>query len=492
MESVKYRQLALVFADSPKGGGQEEVSGVPEGKSWLLRTAKAKAPDHLTARKTDASRLLEQAASPSNMAKALLNVARNKGAAGVDGCGVDEVVENARTLLPQLREALMAEEYRPGDIRRVWIPKPGGGQRGLGIPNVVDRWVQQAVFQVLEPICEPLFDDGSHGFRPGRGAHTAIREAAGYVEEGYGTVVDIDISKFFDCVNHQRLLNRLARQVDDGRVLKLVHRMLKAKVAMPDGTVVATEEGTPQGGPLSPLLSNVVLDELDKELRRRGLRFVRYADDCNIFVRSERAGRRVMKSIRRFIERRLRLRINEKKSSVTRPEETHFLGFRVELDEDGTARIRLSQRSVDRMKARIRELTPRTWGKSLQDCMDEISKFIRGWEAYFGICLDRILFRNFDAHIRRRLRAIAIKQKKRPRFLYRFMVSRKVRPSIASESAYRPRGIWPRSIAKGINMALPNKWFFKRMSSLLKLWEGRQPKTANPGVRVQLLLPFAQ
>jgi group II intron reverse transcriptase/maturase len=210
----------------------------------------------------------------------------------------------------------------------VWIPKPGGGERGLGIPNVVDRWVQQAVLQVLEPIFEPRFHRSSHGFRANRGAHTAIAEAKQYLGEGYRVVVDLDLSKFFDRVHHQRLLNRLGQQVGDRRVLNLVKQMLKAKVVMPDGTKVTTEEGTPQGGPLSPLLSNIVLDEWDWELERRGLRFVRYADDCNIFVRSERAGQRVMSSTRRFLEAKLRLQINEAKSSVTQPENVHFLGFR--------------------------------------------------------------------------------------------------------------------------------------------------------------------
>jgi RNA-directed DNA polymerase len=215
-------------------------------------------------------------------------------------------------------------------MRRVWIPKPGGkGQRGLGIPNVIDRWVQEATRLVVEPIFEPLFHDSSHGFRPKRGAQTAIAQAKRYIEEGHNVVVDLDISKFFDCVNWQRLLARLAQRIDDKRVVSLIHRMLKAKVVMPDGTKIRVVEGTPQGGPLSPLLSNVVLNELDWELDRRGLRFVRYADDANIYVRSQRAGERVMDSTRRFIEKRLRLKVNEEKSSVSTPDKVHFLGFRL-------------------------------------------------------------------------------------------------------------------------------------------------------------------
>ena len=244
----------------------------------------------------------------------------------MDGESVEEVVDNAHRLLPRLRRALLEGSYRPGDIRRVWIPKAGGGQRGLGIPNVIDRWVQQAMLQVLEPIFEPVFHKSSHGFRPNRGAHTAIAEAKTYLEDGRSWLVDIDLSKFFDRVNHQRLLDRLSLQVKDRRVVTLIKRLLKAKVVLPDGMRVSTEEGTPQGGPLSPLLSNVVLDELDWELERRGLCFVRYADDCNIYVGSERACQRVMDSVRRFLEGRLRLLVNEDKSAVARPEEA-FSGF---------------------------------------------------------------------------------------------------------------------------------------------------------------------
>ena len=373
MTRAESRQLSFVFADSPQGGEQIKASDVSGSKAWLLHRADGKVTND-SAAQADAGQptrsLLERVACESNMARALLHVARNKGAAGVDGRSIDEVVEASPTLLLKLRHELLVETYRPGDIRRVWIPKPGGkGQRGLGIPNVVDRWVQQCVLQVMEPIFEPTFHDSSHGFRPQRGAHTAIAEAKKYVEAGFAWTVDMDLSKFFDRVNHQRLLNRLAHRVEDGRILQLVHRMLKAKVVMPDGTRVSTEEGTMQGGPLSPLLSNVVLDELDNELQRRGLRFVRYADDCNIFVRSERAGHRVMGSIRRFVQGRLRLKLNEEKSSVDRPSNLHFLGFRLTRTKEGRVEVHLSARTTTRLNGRIRELTPRTWGQSLNTCM---------------------------------------------------------------------------------------------------------------------------
>lgn len=471
-----------MFADNPQGGRADRTSDVSEGKRYLLHQADVKEASDSVARAVDTSRLLEQAASEPNLARALLNVARNKGAAGVDGRSVAEVVADALRLLPKLRHALLTGTYQPGDIRRVWIPKPGGGQRGLGIPNVVDRWVQQAVLQVLEPIFEPVFHDSSHGFRPRRGAQTAIAEATKYLDEGCAITVDIDLSKFFDRVHHQRLLGRLAQRVRDGRLLKLVHRMLKAKVVMPDGTCVSTEEGTPQGGPLSPLLSNVVLDELDWELASRGLRFVRYADDFSVFVRSSRAGRRVMDSIRKFIERRLRLMVNEEKSSVSRPNDLTFLGFRLGKNPKGQVTVSISGRTKERMDLRIRELTPRMWGQSLPLCIENINRYLRGWVGYFRLCTEKeglYSFGKFDAHIRRRLRALIIRQKKRARHLYRHLLSRDVPGHQAAKTAFQRRGIWRRSVSYGIHKAYPNAWFAVRLVSLVDRW-----RTLNPSERV--------
>ena len=442
---MRSRQLKFVFAASPPGGGKSGPSDASVGRDFLLHTASRRTANDLGARAADASRLLEAAASPANLATALLNVVRNKGAPGVDGRSVMEALGSARSLLPRLHRALLNGTYQPGDIRRVWIPKPGGGQRGLGIPNVIDRWVQQAVLQVLEPIFEPTFHSSSHGFRPKRGAHTAIAEAKEYVGDGYGVVVDIDLSKFFDRVHHQRLLSRLGQKVTDSRILKLIGQMLKAKVVMPDGTRVSTDEGTPQGGPLSPLLSNVVLDEFDKELARRGLRFVRYADDCNIFVRSERAGQRVMSSIRKFLQSRLRLLVNEEKSKVARPDEIHFLGFRLRKAKDRTkVDVLVSTRTKERMDAKIRELTPRVWGQSPSRCIEQLNVYLRGWSSYFRICTEENVYRLhvWDAHIRRRLRAILVRQKKRPRHLYRHLRHRGSSVRAATHTAYSRRGVW--------------------------------------------------
>ena len=400
-----------------------------------------------------------------------------------------EVVEASWRILPVLRRELLSGRYRPGDVRRVWIPKPGGGQRGLGIPNVVDRWVQESVRQVLEPIFEPTFHDSSHGFRPKRGAHTAIAEAKEYVEQGHGIVVDFDLSKFFDRVNHQRLLNRLGQRVADGRVLKLVHQMLKAKVVLPDGTRVSTDQGTPQGGPLSPLLSNVVLDELDRELERRGLRFVRYADDANVFVRSERAGRRVLRSLRRFIERRLRLKLNEEKTTVDRPGRLHFLGFRMTRNREGQVEVHLSARTVQRLKRRIRELTPRTWGGSLKACLVQANRYLRGWLAHFRICTEQGArsLRPFDAHLRRRLRMIILRQKgRRPRYLYRHLRARGVSHGAAWPAAYCRRGPWNRSNRPGMTRAYPNAWFSERLISLWTEWHRLNPPERVLGRQLEL------
>jgi RNA-directed DNA polymerase len=477
LSKAEYRQLTFAFADSPQGDGPVVLADVSAGKAWLALKAEVKEGNDSAAWTVDPGRLLESVASASNLAQALLNVARNKGAAGVDGRSIDEVVAAAPRLLPYLRHELLAGTYRPGDIRRVWIPKPGGGQRGLGIPNVVDRWVQQAVLQVLQPIFEPTFHASSHGFRPGRGAQTAIDEAKKYLAEGLRITVDIDLSKFFDRVHHQRLLNRLAQRVPDGRILKLVHRMLKAKVVLPDGARITTEEGTPQGGPLSPLLSNIVLDELDWELARRGLRFVRYADDFSVFVRSERAGRRVMDSIRKFIERRLRLVVNEAKSSVSRPNDLTFLGFQLGKSPTGRVTVTPSKRTAERLDTRIRELIPRTWGQSVADCIAKVNSYLRGWFGYFGLCTEEgiISFGTFDAHIRRRIRAVIIHQKKRPRHLYRHLLARGISAGMAAKTAFQRRGVWHRSASFGMHKTYPNAWFADRLMSLKEDWQRLHP-----------------
>jgi group II intron reverse transcriptase/maturase len=482
--------LSFAFADSPQGDGEGGPPDASGGRAFLLHTAKPKRTARTVAGTADTSRLLEEVASAANLAQALLKVIRNQGAPGVDGQTVEEAQQNAAPLLAALGHSLLTGRYRPGDVRRVWLPKPGGGQRGLGIPNVVDRVVQQAVLQILEPIFEPTFHPSSHGFRPHRGAHTAIAQAKEHLTAGYQTVVDIDLSKFFDRVHHQRLLDRIAQRVSDRRLLAVVRRMLKAGVVMPDGTKIAVTEGTPQGGPLSPLLSNIVLDELDWELERRGHRFVRYADDCNILVRSVRAGQRVMASIRSFLDRRMQLKVNEEKSGVRQPHEVHFLGFRFQCRPEGCEMaVLLSAKSERRLRTTVREMTPPNWGRSLAACMKELSQYLNGWVAHFRLCTAEAIkgLRAIDAHIRRRLRAIIIRQRKRPRFLFRHLRSRGVSVKAAAGAAYSARGKWFCANHSGLTRAYPPAWFTGKLVSLATRWDELNNHVQASG---QLILPF--
>ncbi len=412
------------------------------------------------------------------------HVASNQGAPGPDGQSIAAVRVHLSELLPLLSKELLSGTYRPGMIRRVWIPKHGG-QRGLGIPDVIDRMVQEATRQVLEPLYEPTFHSSSHGFRPCRSCHTAIVEAVQYLEMGYGVVVDLDLEKFFDQVCHQRLMSRLAQRVSDKRLLRLIKQMLKAKVVMPDGVVVSTEEGVPQGGPLSPLLSNIVLDELDQELAQRGHHFVRYADDVNIYVRSERAGHRVMASVSRFIEKRLRLKLNPDKSAVARPEERHFLGFSLRIDPlTGLVEVLLSKRTQERIAQRILDLTPRNWGNSLRRCINRINAYLQGWFGFFGICTAGIrrTLQRLDAHIRRRLRAIQLKHWKRKRTIARKLIRLGVGIKTAWRRVYAGRkSLWALSHDAAVERGLHNAYFAERgLVSLTELLRDRLSTVAAP------------
>lgn len=410
---------------------------------------------------------------------AFQKVATNKGAPGPDRQTVEQVRLHLPNLMKALHQSLLEGSYIPGDIRRVWIPKSGGGERGLGIPNVVDRVVQEAVRSVLEPLYEPTFHASSHGFRPGRSCHTAITEARGYVEQGCPWVVDLDLEKFFDRVPHQRLMSRLSQGVKDKRLLALISRMLKAKVVMPDGVKVSTEEGVPQGGPLSPLLSNIVLSELDEELARRKHRFVRYADDCNIYVRSERAGKRVMASVVLFIEGRMGLKVNAAKSAVARPETRHFLGYRLKPETDKRPEILLSERSVKRLNERVRELTPRNRGRTLKRVIDEINSYLSGWFGYFRVCTSGISheIQRIDAHIRRRLRALILKQWKSKLTIARRLIKRGGKAKTVWRRIYEGRkSIWNLSHDPVVDRVLSNASFAVLGLETLKgkfkaLWE---------------------
>lgn len=413
---------------------------------------------------------------------ALERVAQNHGASGPNHQTVEDVKACWPSLRPKLVAALLEGAYRPGDIRRVWIPKAGGGERGLGIPDVVDRVVQEAVRAVLGPRYESRFHANSHGFRPERSCHTAIAQAKEFLKTGYGWVVDIDLKDFFNRVHHQRLLATLQRDVGDARVLNLIGRMLKAKVVLPDGVRVNNETGAPQGGPLSPLLSNIVLDELDRELERRGLRFVRYADDCNIYVRSRRSGERVMASLTRFIEKRLRLEVNAEKSAVAAPHERHFLGFSLNRKEDGEVEVNLSERSKRRLRQRVKDLTPRNSGYSMGLVIARINEYLKGWAGFFGICtgcVERTL-KGVDAHTRRRLRAMKLKQRKRKRAMLGYLVKLGASKERAGRQLYGGRkSIWKLAHTPAVEGALNNSYWSKQgLLGSAALWKASSERLA--------------
>jgi len=383
--------------------------------------------------------LLEKMLERGNMLEALRRVESNKGAPGVDGVTVAELRSYVKTHWAEIRQQLLEGTYKPQPVRRVEIPKPGGGVRGLGIPTVMDRLIQQALLQVLNPIFDPGFSENSFGFRPGRSAHDALRRAQEHIRAGYRWAVDLDLAKFFDRVNHDMLMARVARKVRDKRVLRLIRAYLEAGV-MINGVVVRNEEGTPQGGPLSPLLANIMLDDFDKELERRGHRFARYADDCNVYVRSKRAGERVMASLTRYLEETLKLKVNQEKSAVDRPWRLKFLGYSFLADEDAT--LRLAPKTVERFKERIRELTSRSRSMSIQERIRKVNAYILGWVAYYRLAAMKTHCMRFDEWIRRRVRMCIWKQWKRVRTRYRELRALGIAEEVVHMTANSRRGPW--------------------------------------------------
>jgi len=355
-----------------------------------------------------------------NMQTALKRVESNRGAAGIDGMEVKDLRGYLKAHWLEVRKALESGKYRPSPVRRVEIPKPDGGVRQLGIPTVLDRLIQQAIAQVLTPMFEQVFSPHSYGFRPGRSAHQAVQQAQEYIRAGYDWVVDIDLEKFFDRVNHDMLMARVVRVVKDKRVLKLIRAYLESGV-MINGVVMDTDEGTPQGGPLSPLLSNIMLNDLDRELEERGHKFVRYADDCNIYVKTQRAGERVLEGVKQYLEKRLKLKVNPKKSKVERATRAKFLGFSF-FKRKGEVFIRLANRTKERLMEKIRHLTKRTRSSKLEDIVSEINRYLRGWIAYFRLAATPSVYKELDEWIRRRLRQLLWKRWKRGTTRYRELV----------------------------------------------------------------------
>jgi RNA-directed DNA polymerase len=437
----KQRELNL-----PKGSARN-----PDGSSEAFIASR------LGESPTGKVRLMESILERENMNRAYKQVVSNKGAPGVDGMKVGQLRGYLRRHWPKIEKALLDGSYEPMPARRKEIDKPEGGVRLLGIPTVLDRLIQQAIAQILEKVWDHTFCESSFGFRPGRSAHEAIEQCRSYVRSGLRYCVDIDLSKFFDRVNHDRLMSLLARKIRDKRVLGLIRKYLRAGV-MIEGVHVATSEGTPQGGPLSPLLSNIVLDELDKELEKRALRFVRYADDCVIFVASKRAGERVMKNVSAFITRRLRLKVNEQKSSVGRPWSAKYLGFSLTNSRAGP-KVRLHWKTLQRFKERVRQLTRRTIGRSLPRVIEELNRFLRGWWGYFGIIESLSKLAGIENWIRRRLRSLLWKQWKNRRTRVGQLHKRGISKKTALTTGCARKGAWRMSQVKWVMIALPNSHF---------------------------------
>jgi RNA-directed DNA polymerase len=403
------------------------------------------------------SGLMEAALTRSNLRAALKRVKQNKGSPGIDGMTVEELPNHLRVHWPRLREQLLMGTYQPQPVRRHAIPKSGGGERELGIPTVLDRFIQQALLQVLQPRFDPTFSEHSHGFRPRRSAHDAVREAKRYVQQGKRWVVDVDLEAFFDRVNHDVLMGRLAKRIEDRRVLGLIRRYLNAGI-MVNGVVTDRQEGTPQGGPISPLLANVLLDEVDKELEKRGHAFVRYADDCNVYVRSRRAGERVMQALRRLYAQ-LHLRVNESKSAVAPVQERKFLGYTFWVSPKNEVRCTIARKALDTMKDRVRHMTSRMRGRSLAQVCQDLRAYLPGWKKYFQLVEFPSVFRELDRWIRHRLRALQLKQWVRGVTIFRELRTRGLSSRDARRVAGNASRWWHNSGMRLIGVALPNKLF---------------------------------
>ena len=451
-------QSRLDFSSTPTGEAPQA------GREDIESPSAVNEPE----RPANTSRIMEEVCERANLKEALQQVRSNKGSAGVDRMTVDQLGDYLKQHWLAIREQLLNGTYEPKPVRRVEIPKPdGGGVRKLGIPTVLDRFIQQAVMQVLQRRWNPTFSQYSYGFRPRRSAHHAVAQAQQYIAQGHGWVIDLDLEKFFDRVNHDKLMGQVAKRVEDKRLLKLIRAFLNAGV-MENGLVSPSVEGTPQGGPLSPLLSNLVLDELDRELECRGHRFVRYADDCNIYVRSERAGQRVMESISRFITQKLKLKVNEAKSAVARPQQRKFLGFSFTAGPD--IKRMIAPKSLERFKQRIRDITRRAKGVSIKTTMEELAQYMRGWRAYFGFCETPEELIALTRWVRLRLRAALWRQWKTPRRRRAALIALGVLGELRN-TAGSGRGPWHLARSKALSVGLSNAYF--RSLGLLSLFDAR-------------------
>jgi len=441
----KQRKIQMELAFPAEGRGEAPRTAEEGTEPFTVKSA----PE-----RPATEQLMEEVCERENASKALRRVIRNQGGPGIDGMTVDKLRDYLLEHWPSIREQLLAGQYKPSAVKRVTIPKPDGGERKLGIPTALDRFIQQAILQVLQPIWDSTFSEHSYGFRPGRSAHQAVAKAQEYIGQGKTIVVDMDLEKFFDRVNHDILMSRIARRVADKRLLKLIRAYLTAGI-MENGLVSPTDEGTPQGGPLSPLLSNIMLDDLDKELERRDHSFVRYADDCNIYVKTERAGQRVMESVKKFLTKKLKLKVNEKKSAVGKPQERKFLGFSFTWGKE--LKRRIAPAALKRFKTTVRELTGRS--RSIHQTVNDLAKYLIGWRGYFGFSQTPVVLQNLESWIRRRLRSIIWRQWKRGKTRYQELRKRGITRYQAAVAAGAPKGPWRMAHHATVQQALPNAYF---------------------------------
>lgn len=442
----------------PQMSGRPEPAGKAKGEA---RSETRGVEEPMAENRTERSAtrdLLERVLERSNLQEALKRVKKNKGSPGIDGMTVGQLPGHLKAHWTEIREQILTNKYQPSMVRRHEIPKSGGGVRQLGIPTVLDRMIQQALLQVMQPIFDPSFSPSSYGFRPGRSALDAVKASKQYVEQGRRYVVDVDLSKFFDRVNHDILMGRLAKRIEDKRVLTLIRRYLEAGM-MAGGVVIERREGTPQGGPLSPLLANILLDEVDKELEKRGHAFARYADDCNVYVRSRRAGGRVMTLLRKLFAK-LRLVVNEEKSAVDRVWYRDFLGYGLWWNRHGKVQHRVSRKALQAFKTRVRETTSRTRGRSMSHVAEELRSYLLGWKGYFQLSQTRLVFRELDKWIRHRLRAYQLHLWRRGPVIHRELLARGVPPDVAAKVAANSRRWW-RNAQYVANIAFPNRYFIE-------------------------------
>jgi RNA-directed DNA polymerase len=457
----------------PRGSFLQEETVNPWGIEEVPSSSPARTEE--STREARYDHLMEQVVERNNLLQALYRVERNKGAAGVDGMAIKSLRSFIVNNWTRIRDELLNGNYQPLPVRRVEIPKPDGGIRLLGIPTVIDRLIQQALLQVLTPIFDPYFSPLSYGFRRGYSAHQAVKQAQNFIRQGFRFVVDMDLEKFFDRVNHDILMSKLAKKIEDKRILMLIRRYLQSGI-MVNGVCIASEEGTPQGGPLSPLLANIMLDDLDKELLKRGHRFVRYVDDCNIYVKSRRAGERVLHGVKEFVEKRLKLKVNMEKSAVDRPWKRKFLGFSFTNNRD--PRLRLAPKTVKRFKDKVRELTCRSRSQSMENRIQSLNTYLQGWGGYFRLADTRSVFQSLDEWTRRRLRMCLLKQWKKPKTKRKNLIALGIPRDWATLISGSRKGYWRLAKSPQINKALGIAYWQKQgLKSLVERYDALRSTT---------------